>query len=508
MQVDASRGGAVPPPPPRSRTAALIPIAVAVATAALLAWSAWPTLRPVRTVEVVQAVFDRDSAPAPDEGSPGEEPRSSVVVQAAGWIEPEPFPIACAALADGVIATIEALEGDTVERGQVLATLVDDDARLEHARAEAEHAAAQAELTAAERDWAEPVERERAVEAGRAALAAADAELAQLPSMIEAARATLVRLEEERARTEGLRSGGAATEIEWIIAVQDEASQRAMVQSMISRGPILDAEVSRLRAELRAAERNLDLRIEERRRLEAARANAAAAKAALDTAALTLERMTIHAPMDGVVQRRMKAPGDKVMRAMDSPDSAQVMLLYDPARVQVRVDVPLADAAHVFVGQRCELVVEALPDRTFSGEVIRITHEADLQKNTLQAKVRVIDPSSLVRPETLTRVRFLPDRHTGRTPRDAADGDEMERVLVPTASIDEREGGRVWLVTDRRGDRGRLRPVQVERVGGEGDWAEVIGPVPTGAMLAVASDTLREGQHVRIAPRDTTGSAP
>ena len=63
------------------------------------------------------------------------------------------------------------------------------------------------------------------------------------------------------------------------------------------------------------------------------------------------------------------------------------MRLYDPKRLQVRVDVPLADAAKVRVGQQAKVVVGVLPDRTFDGEVTRVVHEADIQRNTLQVKV-------------------------------------------------------------------------------------------------------------------------
>ena len=87
--------------------------------------------------------------------------------------------------------------------------------------------------------------------------------------------------------------------------------------------------------------------------------------------------------MAGNVLRRLKGPGDKVMLGMDDPHSSHVVHLYDPGALQVRVDVPLADAAQVGVGQACEVVVDILPDEIFAGEVTRVTHEADLQKEHL-----------------------------------------------------------------------------------------------------------------------------
>eukprot|EP00913_Durusdinium_trenchii_P006027 g5639.t1 len=440
------------------------------------------------TARVVgQAVFARSVEPPPGDApvSAGAR-RDSKTVQAAGWLEAEPFSVACTALADGVVESIEVLEGDPVRKGDVVARLVPEDAQLGVARAEAALslaeaglALAQAEQRAAQTEWDEPVERDRATEAGRAELAERQAELAQLPMLIEAERATLVRLEEELTRATESQSRGAATEFEVVVARQWVDMQRAMAESVAARRPLLSARVDRAKAQLRAAERNQTLRIEERRRLDAAIAGAARAQAdverarvARDEAALELSRMVIMAPIDGYVQARFKAPGDKVVRMMDDPTSAQLLRLYDPSRIQVRVDVPLADASHVRVGQRCDVVVEVLPDRTFAGEVLRVTHEADLQKNTLEVKVKVLDPSPLLRPEMLTRVKFLAqDRPAGSVGAGAPGSDQ--HVLVPLNALSDAGGAtRVWTVRQRRGDRGVARPVSVDVLAESDGWAQ------------------------------------
>ncbi|MCW5776178.1 MAG: efflux RND transporter periplasmic adaptor subunit [Phycisphaeraceae bacterium] len=509
--------------PRRSKVAVIVPLTVISLTVLVVAWSAWPTLSPVRTVQVTQAIFDRTDEPR-DAVVTGDRHagagRVGTAVQAPGWLEAEPYYVAAAALADGVVEHIEALEGDRVAAGQVVARLVSIDAELKLSSAEAELSVAQAELAlaeaelrAAETDWNEPVERERAVEAGRAALAESEAEVAQLPSMIAAARATLVQYEEELSRAERSRAGQAATELEVIVARQRVEAQRATVESLEAMRPLLAARSERLRADLRAAERNLALRIDERRRLDSARAaldkaHAAVlrARAARDEAALELDRMVIRAPIDGYVQRRLKAPGDKVVRMMDDMHSGHVALLYDPERLQVRVDVPLADASHLFVGQRCEVVVEVLPDRVFEGEVLRITHEADLQKNTLQAKVRVVEPSPLLRPEMLTRVRFLPRGESAQQGA-ATPASGPVRVRVPSDTLHAHHGGvQVWTVTSRRGDRGVARAVHVQRESDSAGWTVVSGPVQPGALIVVDADGLREGQRVRFASRGGEGT--
>lgn len=515
--------------------ALFIPVVVVAATAGLLVWSLWPMMRPARPVVVAQAVYDR-AALAPHPADAGQDHASDArapdpiagasqghVVQAAGWVEAEPFLTAATALADGVIERMNVLEGDFVESGAVVAQLVSADAelRVRDARARvalagAEAAGARAELDAAERAWAEPVALDRALESGAAALAESEAELAQLPMLIEAARATLIRLEEEAARADQSRAQGAATELELLIAQQRLAAQRAEVAAIEARDPILRARTDRMHAELRAARRDRELRIEDQRRLGLARASTAGAQAALDAARtalaqaeLNLDRMQVRAPISGFVKRRLKLPGDKVMLGMDDPHSSHVVHLYDPTRLQVRVDVPLADAGHVLIGQRCEVVVEVLPDRVFAGEVLRTLHEADLQKNTLQVKVRVLDPSPLLRPEMLTRVKFLPGGApgsgtgaTGAAPHArlaAPDAAPVGLTLVPDAAIARLDGREVvWSVTAREGSRGTLRPVDVEELGSADGWTRVRGELAPGALVVVEPGEPTPGERVRI----------
>ena len=505
-------------PRPR-RLAVAIPTGVLVALTAVVGWTAWPLIRPAREVEVAQAVFDR-SALQQQSDEPGNNTPDVPTVQAAGWLEAEPFYVACTALADGIVERVEVLEGERVEKGQVVARLVAEDSKIRLRRAEAELSAAearlasaQAEREAARRAWDHPVEMERAVEAGAAALAEARGELAQLPSLIDSARATLTRLKEEEERVRRSTERGVTTELERIVAEQRTAAQRAEVEALEARRPILQARVERLRAELRAARRDLELRIEDRRRLDAAEAAVAGARgevdrarARRDEAALELDRMVIRAPISGYVQKRLKVPGDKAIRMMDSPESAHVVHLYDPESLRVRVDVPLADASHVHAGQACEVVVEVLPDRVFKGEVLRTTHEADLQKNTLEMQVKVIDPDPILRPEMLTRVKFLPPTQ-GRRSRASA-GDSAGRVLVPNEAVPAvGDTVRVWLVTDRRNGRGVLSARSVQVVERGAGWATVRGDVPPGALLAVGLDGGRPGERVVIRDRNE-GSEP
>lgn len=491
----------------------LVPLIVSCAVIGLLLVSARAVLTPAVPVRYAPVVFDRepDAHAQHGSGAPAAQ-RSSSSVQAPGWLEADPFAVACTALADGVVDSVLVLEGQRVEKGQTVATLVKEDAELALARAEADLRAAEAELAvaradlaAAQTDWDNPIDRDRAVGVSHASLAETEAELAQLPALIAAEQAAVERLREEHARAKNALDAGAANDIEVIILLKQAEAQEATVLALRERRPILEAQRDRLAAEARAADRHAELRITERRALDAARAQLARAEAAAmqarsarDEAALRLQRMTVLAPLSGLVQRRLKAPGDKVMLAMDDPLSSQLLLIYDPAKIQVRVDVPLADARHVFVGQRCEVVVDVLPDQTFAGEVTRVTHEADLQKNTLQVKVRVIDPSPLLKPEMLTRVKFLPGDPAAQGANPGA-APARAGVLVPGEGIvTDGAGSFVWAVRERRAERGVAKRVPVSVLSSADGWARVTGELFPGDLLALDHERLSQGRTVRL----------
>lgn len=508
-RVGVEPSGEVPMPRPRvmGMTGAAM---VGVAALVLLAVSARLTIVPATPVVVTPVVLDSSGENQPE--SPGMAQLAGRTVQAPGWLEAEPFYVSCSALADGVVREVLALEGDRVEAGQVVARLVDDEARLavdraraELARAQAAAAIARADYQAAQTDWEEPVELERMAATTRASLDEARAELAQLPSLIDAERARLERIEEELTRAEASYGSGGAANIELIVLRKSKAAQAAIVAGMEAKRPMLEAQVARREAEAKAAERALGLRVALRRSLEATRAGVEAAdaevalaRARLADAELRLQRMEVRAPITGYVQARLKAPGDKAMLGMDDPASAQVLRLYDPQRLQVRVDVPLSEASQVRVGQKCEVVVEVLPDQTFRGEVLRIVHEADIQKNTLQVKVRVLDPSPMLRPEMLTRVKFLAD---GRDSAGSARLPDGPTLMVRSTAVTRRDGsrGEVLAVRDRRGAVGRTERVHIEVVGERGGWLMVRGGLTPGDLLVEGSEGMGESSRVRVA---------
>lgn len=494
-------------PPPHI----IVPTVLASVTLGLLAWASLSSLTPAKQVRVAQILPAAIEQPL-TEPDPGQERApSGKTVQAPGWIEPDPYATGAIALADGVVREVLVLEGQSVRKGQPVAKLVTDDAELslnaarsELRLAESELELARARLAAAQTDWENPVELNREVGTAKAAMAELNAKLEQLPSQIREARATLVAKEQEAKLLAKAAASGSASEIEVIIAAAAEEAQAAMVESLERQEAILIAQLDRARADCIAAEENARLRVTDRLALDSARASADSSAArvervrsAVAEVELRLSRMTVPAPISGLVLRRLKSPGDKVMLGMDNPSSSHIVEIYDPESIQVRADVPLAEASHVFVGQECEVFCEVLPDRAFRGEVTRITNLADLQRNTLEVKVRIIDPEPILKPEMLTRVRFLAGGQTAEANNSAR---PAQRYIVPREAISE--AGTILVIRDRRGLRGRVSIVAVEQVE---EWEEdesltiVRGSLRATDLVILDRNGVQQGEMVQMA---------
>jgi len=238
-------------------------------------------------------------------------------------------------------------------------------------------------------------------------------------------------------------------------------------------------------------------RVEAQSAFEDAEGKVAAARARLDAAELALARTVIRSPIDGVVLRRYVAPGSKRGRAMDNENSAVIVSLFDPGSLQVRVDVPLAEAGRLETGQSTRISTAMLPGRVFKGTVTRIVGEADLQRNTLQAKVAVHSPDRRMRPEVLCRVEFWsrPD-HAATTTSGSVTG--RRTLWVPTAALGDPSESRqdVWVV-DALTLTATRRTIELGDLTADGLQLVRAGLRVNEMVVTSDASGLQEGQRVR-----------
>lgn len=289
----------IPMPSRKWLTRVALPGVLIGSAAGLLVYSARESLTPAADV-VVTPVFTRAVATR--------SVQAGVVAQAPGWVEASPYPIRVTALTDGVVKESLVLEGERVEPGQVVARLIDDDARLDIAQAEAMVAEARAMVSLAEAEE----------------------------------RVARSRLEE----------------------VRDELARK---EPLVKTGGFTEAEVARLRYRLVTMETEADAA---RARVASVGARVASAVVEQSRARLRLDRTSVRAATGGVVLSGIVEPGsilmdDRVVLRLYDPSRLQVRAdvpLSDATKVHEGMEAEVrseADPSKVWRGRVTRGVHEA-----------------------------------------------------------------------------------------------------------------------------------------------------
>ncbi len=510
-------------PPRRIFSRYLLPVLLLAGFGAIAAYSFRSAFVPVVDVYVTMPVPAPDhllsaqaqqlsSIPTPDEAEqPGASPsiaasapvqtnesaenppspgRGQTLFQAPGWIEPSPYPIMISALRSGTIQQLEIIEGQSVTSGTIVARLINEDQLLAVRAHESALRLKEARYKAARERWESPTDLIESVRTAHAKSGQLDAQARRQRDLIQ-----LANLEAEIGTT--LTRSGYEASLE---------TTRKETELSVTRHDLLEtqAEVALNSATLQAAEERLRLRIEDREAVETAAAELEAAKVALDEARLQLERSVIKAPTDGTIMRLTAAPG--TMLSPDMEPGMTVAQMYKPDMLQVRVDVPLAEAAKVRPGLPAEIRVEALPNRRFRGELVNIVPEFDLQKNILPVKVRVYDPDEALRPEMIARVEFFAEQPVAPKPPPAFEtsspGDTdpqktqaAQTTLSTPATQSHQDASSVLMI-----------PTSALRVAGTSRRVMVVSPDNTTqekilGQLADAGDMVLVGQGLRISDK-------
>jgi membrane fusion protein, multidrug efflux system len=203
---------------------------------------------------------------------------------------------------------------------------------------------------------------------------------------------------------------------------------------------------------------------------EVARQAYQVAEADLRRSRLALEKSTLHAPIDGVLDRLLVDRGEFVS------DGTPVAVVVQVDRLKVLVDIPEKDVAFLRPGQQVQVTpaaIDAGRSSDIRGEITHLTYKADPLTRTYQAKIAVDNRDLLLRPGMIVRVglnrRNLP-----------------QVIAVPLFAVVDRGGARFVFVVEN--GQAVLRPVQTGAVLGE----RVI--IQTG--LASGERLIVQGQHL------------
>jgi RND family efflux transporter MFP subunit len=200
-----------------------------------------------------------------------------------------------------------------------------------------------------------------------------------------------------------------------------------------------------------------------------------ASDAALRLAERELADVSIKAPFDGYVQKRLVSPGQYL------PVQTPVISLVKVDPLKVITEVPEGMAPWVKIGGKVSVHVEAYPDRQINGTVSRISPAVNQQTRSFPIEAQVPNGDGLLKPGTFARVRIESDR--------------VDRILtVPAGALQNRYGvNRLFAVKD-----GRLSAHEVKLGDRLGDRVEIVEGTAPGEMIATSdADLLAEGMKVQ-----------
>jgi RND family efflux transporter MFP subunit len=197
-------------------------------------------------------------------------------------------------------------------------------------------------------------------------------------------------------------------------------------------------------------------------------------EAALRLVERELRDVTIRAPFDGYVQKRLVAPGQFVK----AQTAVMTVVKVDP--LKVTGEVPERMAPWVKVGQPLRVRVDAYRDRPIEGTISRISPAVNQSTRAFPFEGSVPNTQGLLKPGTFARVQIASDR--------------VDRLLtLPAATLQYRYGvNRVFVL-----QQGRLAAHEVTLGDRFGDRVEVVSGVAAGDSIA-ASDVEKLADGLRV----------
>src|SRR5215470_19666135 len=255
-------------------------------------------------------------------------------VTASGEIKPK-LQVNVGANAFGRITRLFVKEGEHVKRGQILA-------QLENVQSASDVAAAKATLSSNETD-----------------AVAAEANLRTLMATLNSSKADLARAKLDYDRADSLYKGQ-------LIPKADYDTKKAAYEVAVATEAQNQARVAQAKAEQ-----------------DSARGHISTARAQLTRSSDALSKTTYPAPFDGVVTYLPVHEGETVVVGIQNSPGSTLMTLADMSVITAEVKVDETDIVNVKLGQTAEITIDAIPGKTFKGEVTEIGDNAIVRSTGL-----------------------------------------------------------------------------------------------------------------------------
>ena len=410
-------------------------------------------------------------------------------------------------------------DGDTVAKGQLLATLDDTGAQAQLKQAQAQVATALASMASARSQLAQ-AERNLAVGPHRSTVqvllaraqvtgsersldkvvnGARPEERRQAIANLDSAKANLDLQKKQLDRTKTLVDEGALSgqsldqqkaAYDQAVAQVKSAQEAVNINNNGSRPEDIDSAKAQLQQAvegLRTAEdqKKLDPLLKDQvdaanAQIESARAQLESARAQIQIANQTLADTRIYAPFSGRVS------GRPIQAGAVAGSGTDIVRIVGGDGVYFSGQIPSSNIDKVHSGMPVQIHVDGLGDRTFDGRIVGVNPLADSVGRLFSVRVQFNGATDALKPGMFARGTVAIN-----TIKDA--------VVVPTVAIISRGDDRFVFVVDGT----KAHQVKVTTGLTKGDYTQVSG-IAQGAQVVVAGqEDLLEGTKVNVKGKST-----
>ena len=139
---------------------------------------------------------------------------------------------------------------------------------------------------------------------------------------------------------------------------------------------------------------------------EVANFNLEQARIEWEQAKLTLDYCKIKAPISGYISERTVKLGDRLLT------STKVYSIVNPDLLLAKIHLTEKDALRTKIGQRAEIVSDALPEHKFIGAVDLVSPVVDPASGMVRVTISVTDRQRLLKPGMFVNVHLITDSKT------------------------------------------------------------------------------------------------
>ena len=358
-----------------------------------------------------------------------------------------------APLVAGRIDKVYVRAGDSVKRGQAIATLDPGPILGQIQQAEATVKTNQASLAQAMINYQSQLSSQQsAVDEATSNLAAQKIalqkliagsrpqEVEQAQSALASAQAALETAEQNLSRSQTLYSQGLLARKDLEAAQSDERTAKAQVDSaqaalsLAKQGnrpeDIQAGKIAVVQAEqqLKAAQEQKSQNLSKAQDVQIAQGNLANAEGALNAAHAQLKALTISSPLDGVVVGDTPNSGEYI------DTTGAVATIVNLASVRLILNVPAAQVAEIQTGQEVSFSAESDPSKTHIAHISVINKAVDPATNTVQVEALAVNTDRTLKDDGFVKASIITSSHPNA-------------LVVPVDAVVDKDGkGTVFTV--------------------------------------------------------------